>query len=213
MHLFVFCFHFVFTPATACVHSEVRKADVSCDDMRTLMMKRNTCGSWSELKTRRRAKPQRYHQLRRRAGTNISNNLEPLVRRFAARLASKGANQKKKKPFTHTRLGDTRRKGHWISSCLKAVGRSRRHAVYVFSLLALYPKQWHGRRRTRCGHWQMVSRGAPLSLDAANSMTSGPDGLLINAHPSKRTTILKKSINIITFTALAHCFMMSGDVN
>lgn len=118
-----------------------------------------------------------------------------------------------KKSFTHTRLGDTRGKGHWISSCLKPVCRSRRRAVYVFSLLALYPKQWHGRRRTRCGHWQMVSRGAPRSLDAANSMTSGPDGLLINAHPSKKKTISKKSIHIVPFAALAHSFMMSGDVN
>lgn len=53
------------------------------------------------------------------------------------------------------------------------------------SLLALYPKQGHGWRGTRCGHWQMVSQGASPSLDSACYMTSVPDGLLINTHPLK----------------------------
>lgn len=80
----------------------------------------------------------------------------------------------------------------WPPDWKVVCGTSRTTAVAMLcilrgSLLALYPKQGHGRRRTRCGHWQMVSRGAPRSLDGAGYMTSVPDGLLINTRPYGNT--------------------------
>lgn len=48
------------------------------------------------------------------------------------------------------------------------------------SLLALYPKQGHGWRRSRCCHWQQVLQEFLRVWAECYRMTSLPDGLRIN---------------------------------
>lgn len=54
------------------------------------------------------------------------------------------------------------------------------------SLLAPYPKQGHGWRRTRCGHWQMVRKELLGAWTEVAPWHHLPDGSLISTRPLER---------------------------
>lgn len=80
--------------------------------------------------------------------------------------------------------------GRWMENSAVAGTRQTPAAAMLCalrgSLLAPYPKQGHGWRRTRCGHWLMVHKELLGVWSKAAPWHHLPDGSLINTHPLER---------------------------